>query len=91
MVERPGPAEHATPGTPGPEVTPTSSHSRSWKGGCLGASATEARTSAKSLNVPDTSARTWLKAEGEFVGWADFTGQEATGRLYLCGRRARYP
>ncbi|MCB8908255.1 MULTISPECIES: trypsin-like serine protease [unclassified Streptomyces] len=46
-------------------------NSRSWKGGCFGTAATETRTGAQSVNVSDTSARTWLKAEREFVQMAD--------------------
>ncbi|MFH8712680.1 trypsin-like serine protease, partial [Streptomyces zaomyceticus] len=48
-------------------------NSKSWQGGCMG-SPTEARTSAQSVNAADASARTWLKAEREFVHMADATG-----------------
>ncbi|MFF1511916.1 S1 family peptidase [Streptomyces sp. NPDC058326] len=52
-------------------------NSRSWQGGCLGANPAETRTGAKSVNVADPAARTWLKAEREFVQMADANGDGA--------------
>ncbi|WP_406082990.1 trypsin-like serine protease (plasmid) [Streptomyces zaomyceticus] len=49
-------------------------NSRSWKGGCLGAPATETRTSAESVNVSDASGVKWINSEREFVHMADANG-----------------
>ncbi|MEU3401784.1 trypsin-like serine protease [Streptomyces filamentosus] len=49
-------------------------NSRSWKGGCLGAPATETRTDAQSVNVSDASGQKWIKSEREFVQMADANG-----------------